>query len=153
MAKIRRAIMAKKKPSEWDATIRGLRKKLNEVPLSVAHDVASRSGPGLTSRTKEANAAMRSTYGTAYPIGVDGKQLTLQDTKATIKSIGFEAEGTVVSCRLGTRYAKYLIGKYGILPNGYIPAEWSRYLRQLVRDTKPSDVWAYDSATGALVKK
>jgi hypothetical protein len=40
----------------------------------------------------------------------------------------FEAIGTVTRCVLGPPWARYLIGRYTILPNGdaYLPVAWYR---------------------------
>ncbi len=64
------------------------------------------------------------------------RKLTLVDTGDTRRTMHFEARGRLVRCRLGPRYAKYLIGKYKILPIGdrtSMPAAWTRALDELVQ--------------------
>ncbi len=60
-----------------------------------------------------------------------GGALSLVQTGATRARVVFVANGTIVRCVLGTKYARYLIGKYGILPNGNaaIPVEWQDTLQ------------------------
>ncbi len=117
------------------ATLARFKKKLAELPTSVAHNVAQRAAPDLTLAARAAYSQGRSVYGEARPTSVvDGKPLDLYRTGATLQTLRFNASGTIVRCVLGTRYAGYLIGKYGILPNGAIPADWSAHLRQIVAE-------------------
>lgn len=118
------------------ATFGKLKKNLRALPLSLAHDVAQASAPGLTDRTRRAYSSGQTVYGNARPAGVDGVTLDLKRTGDTERTLHFVANGRIVRCVLGTRYARYLIGKYRILPNGAMPAEWSRYLAELVRAAK-----------------
>lgn len=118
------------------SSLKGLKGKLKELPRSVAHDVAQRAAPALTSLTRGAFDSGKSVYGDARPQGADGRPLTLERTGATKASLKFSATGTIVRAVLGPRYAKYLIGKYSILPNGALPAAWSSKLAALVKETK-----------------
>lgn len=118
------------------STLKGLRQRLQTLPKSLAHNVSQRAAPALTTMTVESFNASRTVYGDARPAGVDGSALTLVQSGAAKASLKFVANGTIVRCVLGTRYTKYLIGKYGVLPNGALPAAWSRKLAQLVKETK-----------------
>lgn len=111
------------------------KKQLQALPLSLAHDVAQSSAPGLTARTRTAYASGQTVYGEPRPAGVNGP-LDLRETGTTERTLQFVANGRIVRCVLGTKYAKYLIGKYKILPNGGMPAEWSRYFAELVANAK-----------------
>lgn len=115
-----------------NAALMGLKANLKGLPTTLAVDVASRAGPAMTGQAKAAHAGRRSVYGESYPIGVGGQQLTLRKEGAVEGSLHFEVVGTVVRCKLGEKYAKYLIGKYGILPNGALPVGWKRQLDELV---------------------
>jgi hypothetical protein len=117
-------------------TLRQLKRRLVDLPRSVAHDVSQRAAPALTELTRDAFDAGRSVYGGSRPAGVDGQALSLRKTGDTARLLRFSANGTVVRCVLGPKYAKYLIGKYDILPNGALPAAWSAALRDLVASTK-----------------
>lgn len=118
------------------SSLRALKSRIKNLPLSVAHDVAQRAAPVLTSATRGAFDSGRSVYGEPRPLGVDGRQLDLRRTGATAAQLRFVSNGTIVRCVLGPSYARYLIGKYGILPNGPLPADWSRKLGVLVHETK-----------------
>lgn len=89
----------------------------------------------MTGLAGEAYDGGKTVYGEARPLGASGQPLSLEASGATRRTLRFTATGTVVRCVLGTRWAKYLIGKYAILPNGALPAGWSRRLDQLVRET------------------
>ncbi len=117
-------------------TLGQLKSRLKALPISVAHEVASASAPGLTARTRTAFGAGKTVYGEARPPAVDGGALTLEQSGDTKRTLQFVANGRIVRCVLGTPYAKYLIGRYKILPNGAMPAEWSRYLAELVERAK-----------------
>jgi hypothetical protein len=111
-----------------------LKAALKRMPVSLANDVAQASAPGLTLRTRGAYDGGKTVYGEARPAGVDGGALTLEKTGATKAAVRFVANGRIVRCVLPTKYAKFLVGKYKILPNGAMPAEWSQYLAGLVRE-------------------
>ncbi len=117
--------------------ISDLKRNLRELPRTVAADVASRASPALTDLTREAYSSGRTVYGDARPMGVNGNPLTLRKTGAVEGQTRFVAIGTIVRCALGPRYARYLIGRYRILPNGAMPAAWRERLRTLVAETKP----------------
>ena len=48
-------------------------------------------------------------------------------------ALGFVANGRIVRAKLGQPYAKYLVGKYKILPNQYaqVPANWTLGLKAI----------------------
>jgi hypothetical protein len=116
------------------SSIAGLKQRLRELPTSVAHDVAQRAAPVLTGLARGAFDTRRTVYGEQRPAGVEGNDLTLEKTGATRHTIAFVANGTTIRCVLPTRYARFLIGKYGILPNGAMPVAWSEALRALVAE-------------------
>jgi hypothetical protein len=115
-----------------------LKRDLRELPLTVAHSVAQRAAPAFTSLSQQAYGGNVSVYGDPRPPGVNGSPLTLERSGATKRQLRFTANGTIVRCVLGTPYAKYLVGKYSILPNGRLPVAWSRKLGELVSQTKVS---------------
>lgn len=123
------------------SSIKRLKQSLRELPRTLAVDVATRAAPAMTGLTQEAFDGGRSVYGEARPVSkVDGHALDLEVTGATKAQLRFVPVGTVVRCVLGPKYARYLIGKYGILPNGALPASWSKRLGDLVKETKPPEV-------------
>lgn len=119
-------------------TISDIKRALQALPLSVAHSVAKRAAPALSDLTIEAFDSGRNVYGDSRPRGKRGP-LTLVKTGETRRTLQFVANGTIVRCVLGTKYAKYLIGKYGVLPNGALPVDWVRALGAIVKETKGPD--------------
>lgn len=117
--------------------IQDFKRSLREMPRTIAADVASRAAPALTDRTRQSFDAGQTVYGDARPAGVNGQALTLRKTGAASRELKFVAVGTIVRCVLGPDYAKYLIGKYSVLPNGAMPAAWSKALRELTASFKP----------------
>lgn len=113
-------------------TISDLKRNLRALPLSMAHDVAKRSAPALTEEVQGAFDSGRNVYGESRPESVDGGPLSLVKTGATKRLLRFRATGRLVGAVLGTTYARFLIGKYRILPMGGMPAEWSRRLSGIV---------------------
>lgn len=111
---------------------------LKALPRTIAADVAKRAAPALSGLTTEAFASARTVYGEARPSGVSGRTLSLVRSGATRDALRFVSIGTIVRCVLPTPWAKYLIGRYGILPNGSIPVRWSARLGALVAETKVS---------------
>jgi hypothetical protein len=111
-----------------------LARKLKAIPVRVAQDVAARVAPTITGKAQAAFAAGQTVYGDARPTGVRGNVLDLFETGATASRLKFVAVGTVVRCVLPTRHAKYLIGKYRILPMGRLPVSWSQAIGETTRD-------------------
>lgn len=118
------------------ANINNFKKRLRAAPVTVAASVARRASPGLTTRTRSSFSSNVSVYGDARPKSVAGNKLTLRKTGATERELRFVTVGRIVRCVLGTRYARYLIGKYDILPNGPVPQEWRVFLKSLLREAE-----------------
>lgn len=118
--------------------ISDIQKRLRAAPLIVAHDVARRGAPELTNLTRAAFSSGQTVYGGSRPRGKDGRGLDLVKTGTVQARLGFLNAGTQIRCVLGTRYARFLIGKYGLLPNAKaaIPAAWAAALLGIVRTAK-----------------
>ena len=72
----------------------------------------------------------------------EGGRLNLRETGATRSDVYFVAIGTLVRAQLGPKYAKYLIGKYKILPSqGPLPSRWSEALGRNMREVADA-YWA-----------
>jgi hypothetical protein len=117
-------------------TLNRLKQNLRALPVSLAHDVARRAAPAMTGLATGAYNSGRTVYDAPRPLGVEGNRLSLHRTGATEGTLRFVANGRIVRCVLGTRYAKYLIGKYGVLPMGRIPARWQARLVDLVSEAR-----------------
>jgi hypothetical protein len=113
-----------------------LKRDLAAMPVSMAHDVARQVAPVLTMLAQQSFDAGVNVYDDARPVGVRGQSLSLVRSGATRRTVRFVANGTIVRCVLPTKYAKYLIGKYGILPNGKPPIRWTRSI-----DTIAASAW------------
>lgn len=112
------------------------KQQLKALPITVAQEVAKKAAPAMTDLTREAYSGGRTVYGEARPNGVNGQPLSLHKTGATEGSLRFVQVGTIVRCVLGRNYQRYLIGKYGILPNGAMPSDWRKRLDQILGNVK-----------------
>jgi len=114
-----------------------LKRRLREIPLSVAHEAAPKIAADLGKRARTAFDSGQTVYGDPRPAGVDGRSLSLVRTGLAWRVFGFVANGTIVRSALGPSYTKYLIGKYKILPIGsaVLPVEWQRAIRRIFGET------------------
>ena len=121
-------------------TLRGIRMALRSFPKTLAVDVAKRAAPAMTELAQGAYDGGRNVYGDTRPASkVDGSPLDLVRTGATRAQVRFTAIGTRIICALGPPYAKYLVGRYKILPSGdltAIPASWAERMRAIVAESK-----------------
>lgn len=116
-----------------------LQQVLRDTPREIGEDVAKRGAPALTAELQGTYDAKQNVYGGANPNGADGQQLTLRKTGATDAVLQFSAAGATLRTAPFTRYTKFLIGKYRLLPIGRspIPERWRARLQDLVRNYKP----------------
>ena len=109
-------------------------KKLRDLPTTAVNKIPPKWAPGLTAREQSAYASGTTVYGEGRPSGKNGP-LTLVQSGATQSFTKFivSYSGKGVKCSLGTPYAKYLVGKYKILPIGSsaIPFEWAAFIKQV----------------------
>lgn len=107
-------------------SLKTLRERIQSLGVDVATRVADASAGELSSQARSDFDAGRTAYGATRPRGRYGP-LSLIRTGATRASLGFSAIGTAVIARLVPKYAKYLIGKYVILPAGRaaVPTKWT----------------------------
>ena len=114
------------------------------MSTSVAHAVAGESAPALTEETREAFAAGRSVYGERRPQGASGQPLTLVRSGEIKRAIEYAATGTIVRAILGpvnkrgVQYGRFLIGRYGVLPNGDLPTSYTERLEEIVKRVGPA---------------
>lgn len=116
--------------------IRNVRQVIAKLPITIAADVAAKAAPAMTGLARDAYSSGRTVYGDPRPHGVDGRALTLNATGETARDVRFQSVGTIVRCVLGPKWAKYLIGKYGILPNGALPTAWRKRIDAIVAQFK-----------------
>lgn len=110
--------------------ITDLKKVLRQLPVTVAESGAAAIAPELTTETQRAFDAGRTVYDAPRPLTPTGQTPTLVRSGETRRRLGFVAIGTQMRAQLGTKYARYLIGAYDILPNGPMPEKWRTFLRQ-----------------------
>ena len=116
------------------SNLRGVNKRLQTMAKTVAIKVAARSATRITSGLRGDYDSGRTAYGAPRPLGVDGNRLDLVQTGKTRSFLKFLHDGTTrLSAFLATRYARYLIGKYAVLPNGNaaMPEKWRAEIRQI----------------------
>ncbi len=108
---------------------------LRKLPVTLAAAVATEAAPALTGLTHGAFTGGQTVYGDTRPRGVDGRPLKLYKTGATEAGLRFINVGTIVRCVLPNNYQRFLV-RYGILPNGAMPAAWRAKLGEIVHAQK-----------------
>lgn len=119
-----------------------LRSSIKALPLRIRSAVAKDAEAILTREVQDDYDAGRTVYDTPRPSSVSGAPLTLKQSGKTRGALAFVAIGTIVRAQLGTRYAKYLVGKYKILPQS-LPAAWRALLEKMVGEYR--DDWAREN--------
>lgn len=123
-------------------TIKMLNKAISTMPIVLAERVAKRSAGLLRDLAAASYSSGETVYSTSRPLGVKGDALSLVASGRTIGSLGFVAIGRIVRAQLNTKYARYLVGKYAVLPMGKpLPASWSEQLRAVVAEESKA-FWA-----------
>lgn len=147
-------------------SIAALRSAIKKGPRLIAEDSAKEVSAYLTDEIRSDFAAGRTVYDEARPKGRVGQRLSLvsggalpvypkpkshksrgirkgtsrtNDGGAHVRdTLGFTAIGTIVRAKLGQRYAKYLVGKYRILPVS-LPVAWRKSIATII--SKHLDRW------------
>ena len=123
-----------------------LRAFLRKQPTTVADEAARTSAPPVTTDLRANFHGGRTAYGDARPLGVDGEPLSLVKEGEVRDQLGFVALGHQMRAKLGPRYAKYLIGKYDILPNGAMPRGWKPIIKKNV--DRAFEGWTLEARKG-----
>jgi hypothetical protein len=110
-------------------TLKALGKALRNMPITVSAKIAARGAPAMTDLAQSAYDSGRTVYGSARPRGVDGDKLELVKSGASRNAMRFIATGRDMRTPHFPDHTRYLIGKYDVLPNGPLPAEWQAALR------------------------
>jgi hypothetical protein len=125
------------KASGFGQSMAGLAGSLRGMAAAIAVGSAVRATPALTALLRKNHGVSRNVYGDLYPASkLDGHQLDLKASGATEAGLNFQRIGSIVRCALPTPYAKYLVGKYKILPNGGIPVEFKRIIDSIVPEVE-----------------
>lgn len=114
-------------------SIAALKSALRDLPIRIRSSVAKDAAEVLNVEMRADYASARTVYDTPRPLSVDGKRLSLVKTGRTFGQLFFVVTGTILRAQLGTKYARFLIGKYSIMPQR-LPAAWSAKLEKIVRE-------------------
>lgn len=117
-------------------TLRNLNKRLTQMPKMLAQQVAREAAQEITALAQASYDSGQTVYGDARPRGVHGNELSLVETGFTRAALRFVSDGgTKIRAALGRPYARFLIGKYRILPigNAALPFAWAARLKALVQ--------------------
>lgn len=112
-------------------SIRSLKKALQRLPITATARIAARVAPTMSDLAQGAHASGQTVYGRPRPKGVDGDSLSLERTGATQRALHFIATGRDIRTTTLPKYARFLIGKYDLLPNGPLPATWRERMRDI----------------------
>jgi len=112
-------------------SIRSLKRALSKAPITSVARIASRAAPAMSELAGTAFDAGQTVYGSARPRSVEGDALTLERTGATRRAMAFVATGRDIRTTRLPRYARWLIGRFDILPNGPLPLVWRERLREI----------------------
>ncbi len=123
-------------------TLQALKRALAKLPFTATARIAARSAPAMSELATQAFDGGESVYGGARPASVDGAALTLTRTGATRAALQFIATGRDIRLTRLPRYTKYLIGKYGLLPNGRLPVAWRDRITEIAVQTLHDELFA-----------
>jgi hypothetical protein len=112
-------------------SINSLKRALRSLPVTSVARIAARAAPAMSELAQDAHASGKTVYDRPRPRGVDGDALSLERTGATKRALQFVATGRDIRTAALPRYARWLIGRYDILPNGPLPSAWRERLREV----------------------
>lgn len=115
-------------------SLQALKRNLKALPITVSARIAGQAAPAISALAIGGFDSDRTVYDRPRPRGVDGDELSLKRTGATHDALHFIATGRDIRTARLPRYAKYLIGKYDVLPNGPLPARWRERLNTIASD-------------------
>jgi hypothetical protein len=116
------------------ANLRRFNKELQAIPTKVAIEVAKRAAGKLTALMQSDFDSGRTAYSETRKKGAYGNDLDLVDNSTTRGALHFTSDGgTKIRVAGLPDYARFLIGKYKILPigNAALPYKWNHMLRWL----------------------
>jgi hypothetical protein len=108
-------------------SFREIKARMARETIGIETDVARAVAPYLTALARSDFAAGRNAYGEPRKPGFHGR-VTLVDTGAMFELLRFVSFGRILRCALGTPYAKYMIGRFEVLPIGDrtgVPPRWA----------------------------
>lgn len=114
-------------------TIKKFAQSLQVVSTRAAMRIAAKSAPVITDAAQASFAARTDPYGQPWREGKDGKPVDLFETGKLRRGLAFYAIGRRIIAKLGTKYAKFQVGKRRVLPPGGrpLPVAWSQALADI----------------------
>ena len=103
--------------------LRRIAANLGKLPKTIGQRVAADVSKDFSAATAAAYASGTTPYGDARPLGKHGP-VTLKRTGKTEASLRFEAIGTTIRASFRTGWARFLVGRFRILPMGGLPVAW-----------------------------
>lgn len=114
--------------------MQSLRRAVAKMPATSAARIAAQAAPEVSALTRQAFDSETTVYASPRPKSADGKPLTLVRSGASREALRFVAEGTRMRTAVLPPYTRYLIGRYDVLPNGPLPAEWRERLNEIAAE-------------------
>lgn len=105
-------------------SLQALKRNLKALPITVSARIAGQAAPAISVLAVGGFDSGRTVYERPRPRGADGDELSLVRTGATRNALRFIATGTSIRTARLPKYARWLIGRFGILPNGPLPLNW-----------------------------
>jgi len=112
-------------------SINRLKAAIKDAPIRVRAAVAQDAAEVLTREIRGAFSSGRTVYDTPRPLSVDGGRLSLVRSGRVRGDLQFVRVGTILRAQIGAAYARFLVGKYAILPQR-LPEAWARALTKIV---------------------
>jgi hypothetical protein len=123
--------MARRRGKSSTQNLRLFNKELRGLGRDIAIEVAAFAARQLTFLARDSYGKGETCYGDPRPEGVNGP-LDLIESGLTFSHLQFVSDGgTKIRASLLGRYARFLIGKYRILPigNAALPVKWNQAIR------------------------
>lgn len=114
------------------------RNMIKEHGVKVAREVANRAVPALNQDLGSKYDSGRTAFGDARPLGHHGNRVTLFRTGTLRSTLRFDNEGQLLRIKLPVSYARFMIGRFGVLPSGAqkLPFAWSDAIKRLVHEVR-----------------
>ena len=117
---------------------------LRELPRLVANRAATLAAERLTEVARGTFERSENAYGRSWILSSKGERVTLRDTGSLARTIRYKAIGTRIRVELGTRYAKYQVGRRPIFPTqtSALPPAYVAALKASVAEALEAEVEA-----------
>lgn len=116
-------------------TIRRFGRKLEELPVLLAQNVATASAEKISELGRQTFEQGQDAYGTPWAPGADGKPVDLEESGALKARLSYKATGRKIRSELGVNYAKFQIGKRNVYPrDGALPPAYVETLTETTQN-------------------